>query len=248
MKKILTMIISLMLCLAAIAAPATAAQDPNLAFTDTPWSDKNPYPEWYGGRYIDIETRRGMTYVVVEGYEETAAAILGDIPYVVKPYSYNELLITLDEITNRWMIPHSSDDPICLQSAGLDEINNCIYVELYTGSPKVPAMRDALIAYFGPRVCVTTTDSLIQFTTAHYIESGTPYQAWMIAAVFLLGIIALVVILRRTEDRQKIYVTAHGDTVLMKDSSNLIEQRLRAAMETPDPETLEKIKSKGSRV
>ena len=157
MKK--TIFVFVLILLMSASANAFAADDVSLDFIDSQWSESNLYPEWYGGRYLDDAGR--LTYVIVKGYEDDLGAFLSENAYVVKERSYNTLLRTLDEITREWMSVQSADEPVCIQSAWLDEINNIIVVEFYIGSDKVEEMREQLIQRFGGLIDTSTTNDLI---------------------------------------------------------------------------------------
>ena len=161
MRKTIFVFFIALVMLMSISVTALAANEISLDFLDTEWSESNPYPEWYGGRYIDDNNSRILTYVIVKGHEEEVGAFLSENTCIIKEHSYNTLMRTLDEITREWMSIQTSDEIVCIQSAWIDEVNNIITVEFYTGSDKVEDTRARLTEHFGALVNTSTTDDLI---------------------------------------------------------------------------------------
>jgi|GEM_PF-5289978 len=155
MKKTL-LAFGLILLMLGTSLTAFAAGE-ELRFADTDWSEQNPYPDWYGGRYLNDE--QVLIYVVVSGFEDEAAPLVGT--YVTAPHSYNTLMTTLNTITTELMATQTAEETVCIYSAWLDEINNCIGVGLYSGSERADDMHKLLGQRFGGLVDVAITDDLI---------------------------------------------------------------------------------------
>lgn len=159
MKKSFFMIVFFLVLLSCNTVSVFAANETSLDFLNNEWSKDNLYPKWYGGSYLSNGT---VTYVVVSGYEKTLSSdFLNTHNYVIKNHSYNELMTTLEEITEEWMSTQPKNEVVCLQSAGLDVMNSRISVELYTGSDKVDSMKKRLYDHFGDLINISTTNGLI---------------------------------------------------------------------------------------
>ena len=183
-----------------------AVSDVSLDFLKDAWSKENLYPDWYGGRYLT--NHQEMVYVIVAGYEDQVADIIHPPSrFVVKKYSYNKLMATLNEIGEEWMKTQPNNEVVCLQSAGLDEFNNCIAVELYTGSDKVATMRTALTEHFGALISVSTSDSLIE--TALLTTNDHIY--WFFISVALAALIVLFFLWRKQTSSKKVWQLSNGD-------------------------------------
>lgn len=195
MKKIFFVFVCSLLIFSCLSVNVFASNNSSLNFLNKEWTKDNQYPEWYGGRYLD---KGKMTYVVVEGYENDVDSFLKADECVIKSHSYNTLMITLNEITNEWIKPQPKNEIVCLQSAWLDEINNCISIELYTGSDKVDSMRKALYDRYGDLITVGTTDSLIQNLTQP--EQHNYY--WLFTVFVLIMAMGMFIFWRRQTSRK----------------------------------------------
>ncbi len=145
-----------------------AEPEASLAFLNREWSEETPYPEWYGGRYIENGT---MTYVLVSGEEASFPAGFQDShSCVIRANSYNTLRRTLDKLTG-WMQP-GPDDTVFVQSAGVHEMENIVGVEIFCendgadtenveNAEKAAALKTRLQAAFGEVVEVSITGSRI---------------------------------------------------------------------------------------
>ena len=228
MKKIVSLLALCLLMLPCISLNAFAADNNSLNFLNKEWSKENLYPDWYGGRYLD---NGKMTYVVVDGYQTQIATILLPDSYVLKKHSYNKLMITINEITDEWMSTQPKNETVCLQSAALDEINNCISIELYTGSDKVDTMRNALYDQYGSLITISTTDSLIQLTTKP--EQQNFY--WMFIAFALLAIIGMFLIWRKQTSRKMAMQTVCGNIIESSHTISMAETVSAIKSETVSP-------------
>ena len=190
MKK--TIFVFVLILLMGASVNAFAADEISLGFEDSQWSESSLYPEWYGGRYLDDNGT--LTYVIVKGYETELADIMSDhgYAYIVRERSYNMLMRTLDEITREWMAVQTSEEVVCIQSAWLDEINNCIGVEFYTGSDKLDVTRERLLQHFDGLINTTTTDSLIELDSKLVDKVSYTWVWFTSAAMMILAGTALV--------------------------------------------------------
>jgi len=205
MKKIISVVVLCLLLLSTVSVNVFAADSTSIDFWEQEWSMESQYPDWYGGRYLD---NGQMTYVVVEGYESQAEEVLKQNRHVLKKYSYNQLMITLYEITNEWMGAQSPNETVCLQSASLDEINNCISIELYTGSDKVDSMKQALYERYGNLVVISTTDDIIEMVGG--LEQQNNY--WLFVSVALIVIMGMFIISRQPSVKVALQ-TANGNVI-----------------------------------
>jgi len=190
MKKIF-IIFALILMMSA-SLNVFAAEEISLGFEDSQWSENNLYPEWYGGRYIEGGK---LTYVITKGHEaELSEFILNEgYAYVIGEHSYNTLLRVLDEITREWMSVQTQDEVVCIQSAWLDEINNCIVVEFYTGSEKLDATRERLLQHFDGFINTAVTDDLITLDSKimdSTLNGKTNYTWIWLTAIIMVTLLA----------------------------------------------------------
>ncbi len=125
--KIAAVFLALSLFVLSGASFGAAAEAPP-AFLDSEWSAETPYPEWYGGRYIE---NGKLIYVLTAGEEESVPAGFRDShSCVVRPNSYNTLRRTLDALTAEWM-PSAPDETVFVQGAGVYEMQNTVKVEIF---------------------------------------------------------------------------------------------------------------------
>lgn len=126
--KIAAVFLALSLFVLSGASFGAAAAEASPAFLDSEWSTETPYPEWYGGRYIE---NGKLIYVLTAGEEESVPAGFRDShSCVVRPNSYNTLRRTLDALTAEWM-PAAPDETVFVQSAGVYEKQNTVMVEIF---------------------------------------------------------------------------------------------------------------------
>lgn len=173
MKKILVWFVLLSL----LFSFAGTAKEVSLAFLSREWTQEQAYPEWYAGRYLD--EKGNLIYGVTK---EHAALLpegfLQDHFCDLKQYSYNDLMRTLHEITEDWMSVQPAEETVCLQSAALDEVNNCISVELYSGSDRAAETEQRLLARFGDKIRVSVTDELYRLLTEDISGKRASLKTW----------------------------------------------------------------------
>ena len=235
MKKIISVVVLCLLLLSTVSVNVFAADSTSIDFLEQEWSKESQYPDWYGGRYLD---NGQMTYVVVEGYESQAEEVLKQNRYILRTYSYNQLMLTLTEITNEWMVAQSQNETVCLQSASLDEINNCISIELYTGSDKVDSMKKALYERYGNLVVISTTDDLIEMIGG--LEQQNNY--WLFISVILIVVMGMFIIGRQQSIKVALQ-TVNGNVIDGSRKISMAETvaEIKLSTVTPNDDVLENI-------
>ena len=238
MKK--TIFVFVLILLMSASVNAFAADDVSLDFIDSQWSERNLYPEWYGGRYLDDAGR--LTYVIVKGYEDELGAFLSENAYVVKERSYNTLLRTLDEITREWMSVQSADEPVCIQSAWLDEVNNIIVVEFYIGSDKVEEMRERMIQHFGGLIDTSTTNDLISLDSK-LMDKVDNTWIWFTSVAMMMVLAGTLLVWRKRSSLVLVRQAVGGGTENATTAINTKEtlSTIKAATITPDDSVFNRI-------
>ena len=238
MKK--TIFVFVLILLMSASVNAFAADDVSLDFIDSQWSESNLYPEWYGGRYLDDAGR--LTYVIVKGYEDDLGTFLSENTYVVKERSYNTLLRTLDEITREWMSVQSADEPVCIQSAWLDEVNNIIVVEFYTGSDNVEEMRERLIQHFGGLIDTSTTNDLITLDSK-LMDKVDNTWIWFTSVAMMMVLTGTILVWRKRSSLVLLRQAVGGGTENATTAINTKEtlSTIKEASITPDDSVFDRI-------
>ena len=241
MKKTLFVFALILILIMGTSVTALAADKLSLGFEDSQWSESSLYPEWYGGRYLDNGT---MTYVIVKGYETELAELMNDhgYAYIVRERSYNTLMRVLDEITREWMAVQTSEEVVCIQSAWLDEINNCIAVEFYTGSDKLDATRERLLQHFDGLINTTTTDSLITLDSK-LVEKTDYTWVWFSSVTMMMVLAGAVLVWRKRTSLVYARQTAGGGVIADTHSMSNDETvaTVKASTVTPKDSVFERI-------
>ena len=191
MKKAFKIVSALILFIFLISGSmfnVAAANGDSLEFLTKDWSENNLYPEWYGGRYID--DNGNMTYVIVIDYEDKLSAdFLNSHHYTFKKYSYNELMMAYRKISSEWMENQPSDDAPYIYIISLDEIINCISINLNPENSKVEIIKKQFEEDFDDLVNISTENNFSVPTLLYEIppnKSGFGIWVGFIMIIFII--------------------------------------------------------------
>lgn len=140
------------------------------------------------------------------------------------------------------MSTQAKNETVCLQSAALDEFNNCISVELYTGSDKVDAIRKALFERYGALITISTTDSLIQLYQ-NTNDAGQHIFYWTLTVIALLAIMGVLLIWNKQTSLKAAMQTVNGYIVTQsaKPSKKAVVMAVKKNETTPSKEVFQSI-------